>query len=136
MANTNGKLDEQLDKLRLDKWLWAARFFKTRRLAAEATAGGKVHVNGERTKASREVKCGDSLQITRGISIYHVVVLGLNKYRRPASEAVLLYQETAESIQQRETEQEARRLLNRGREASKKPDKRERRKIRQFVRKG
>ena len=132
MANTNG----QLEKLRLDKWLWAARFFKTRRLATEAITGGKVHVNGGRTKASRVIKRGDSLQITRGMSVYYVVVLDLNKYRRPACEAVLLYQETAESIQQREIEQETRKLLNTGVQASKKPDKRERRKIRQFVRKG
>ena len=132
MANTNG----QLEKLRLDKWLWAARFFKTRRLATEAIMGGKVHINGGRAKASKLIRCGDSLQITRGMSVYHVVVLGLNKYRRPACEAMLLYQETAESIQQREIEQETRKLLNTGIQASKKPDKRERRKIRQFVRKG
>jgi ribosome-associated heat shock protein Hsp15 len=70
------------------------------------------------------------------MNVYHIVVLGLNKYRRPAREAVLLYQETAESIQQREVEQETRKLLNTGSQVSKKPDKRERRKIRQFVRKG
>jgi len=131
MAIING----QLEALRLDKWLWSARFFKTRRLATEAIVGGRVHVNGERTKPSKAIRCGDKLQITRGISIYHVVVLGLNKYRRPACEAVLLYQESADSIAQREAAQETRRLLNAGVSANKKPDKRERRKIRRFVRK-
>jgi ribosome-associated heat shock protein Hsp15 len=131
MANINGKLE----KLRVDKWLWAARFFKTRRLATEAIVGGKVHVNGERTKPSRVIRCGDGLQITRGVNVYHVVVLGLNKYRRPACEAVLLYQESAESIEQRDVDQETRRLLNVGSKANKRPDKRERRKIRHFVRK-
>ena len=131
MANTN----EQLDTLRLDKWLWVARFFKTRRLATEAITGGKVHLNGERTKPSKAIQCGEHLKITRGVSVYHVEVLGLNKYRRPAREAVLLYEETAESIKQRETEQETRKLLNAGIQMNKKPDKRERRKIRRFVRK-
>lgn len=131
MANTNG----ELEKLRLDKWLWAARFFKTRRLATEAITGGKVHVNGERTKPAKAIQCGDRLKITRGTSSYDVKVLGLNKYRRPVSEAVLLYQETAESIAQRAAEQEERKLLNQSFHTTKKPDKRARRKIRQFVRK-
>ena len=132
MAATN----RELDKLRLDKWLWTARFFKTRRLAVDAITGGKIHLNGERTKPSKSIRCGDSLLITRGVESYSVVVLSLNKYRRPASEARLTYEESEESIAKRESDREMRKLLSAGMKAAdKKPDKRERRKIRRFVRK-
>ena len=128
--------NRELDKLRLDKWLWAARFFKTRRLAIEAITGGKIHLNNERVKPSKNIQSGDNLLITRGTESYDVIVLGLNKYRRPASEARLMYEESEESIAKRESDREMRKLLNAGRtSADKKPDKRERRKIRRFVRK-
>jgi len=129
-------IDRELDKLRLDKWLWAARFFKTRRLAIEAITGGKVHLGGERSKPSKNIRRGDELLITRGTESYDVTVLDLNKYRRPASEARLMYEESEESITKRESDREMRKLLNAGRKImDKKPDKRERRRIRRFVRK-
>ena len=96
--------------VRLDKWLWAARFFKTRTLAAEAVAGGKVQVGGQRSKPSRTVRLGDLVRIQRGPDEYLVVVRGLNNQRRPAKEAVLLYEETADSRRRREELSEQRRL--------------------------
>ena len=72
-------MTHDLDKIRLDKWLWAARFYKTRALATEAVSGGKVHLNGERCKAGRNIKIGDCLTITRGHSEMEVIVQGLNK---------------------------------------------------------
>ncbi len=127
----------QPDTVRLDKWLWAARFFKTRSLAAKAVNGGKVHLNGARTKAARAVKVGDDLFITRGGVEFKVKVLGLSLYRRPAVEARLLYEEYEESIKAREENRELRRMFNAGFSSpSKKPGKRDRRKIKEFVRKG
>lgn len=93
---------EPVTVLRLDKWLWAARFYKTRNLATAAIEGGKVHVNGSRAKKSKEVKVGDTLRITRAPYEYHVEVLGLSPYRRSASQAAELYRETDESKSQRE----------------------------------
>src|SRR5689334_1759636 len=79
--------------VRLDSWLWAARFFKTRTLAAEAVDGGRVDLNGDRPKRSKPVKLGDEIRIRLGPYHHHVVVRGLADRRGPASEAVLLYQE-------------------------------------------
>ncbi|WP_174875575.1 RNA-binding S4 domain-containing protein [Vogesella oryzae] len=90
------------DKLRLDKWLWAARFFKTRQLAHEALELGRVLVNGDRVKASRAARVGDMLQIRIERLEYHVTVLALASQRRPAAEARLLYSESEESVQARE----------------------------------
>ncbi|RDH42343.1 ribosome-associated heat shock protein Hsp15 [Zooshikella ganghwensis] len=90
------------DKLRLDKWLWAARFFKTRALAKAAIEGGKVHYNGSRTKPSREPVVGDTLTIRQGWDDKTVIITALSQQRRGASEAQQLYTETEESIQQRE----------------------------------
>lgn len=87
---------------RLDKWLWAARFFKTRSLAMEAITGGKVHLNGARTKPAREIRKGDRLDIRRGPYEWTVVVRGLAVRRGPAHDAALLYEETEESKQNRE----------------------------------
>ena len=97
-------------KIRLDKWLWAARFFKTRSLATAAVNGGKVHVNDMRVKAARAVQLGDRLSIQRGMQQFTVIVVGLSQQRGPAKEAVLLYQETADSIRQRQQQSEQRRL--------------------------
>lgn len=89
------------DKVRLDKWLWATRFFKTRPLAAEAIMGGKVHVNGQRVKPGKVLCIGDELSIRRGRNLYVVIVCGLASRRGPASQASLLYEETEESRQGR-----------------------------------
>ena len=91
---------------RLDKWLWAARFFKTRSLAAQAVSGGKVEVNGLRAKPARRIRTGERLTIRRGVTQWVVVVRGLNRERRPAREAVLLYEETPESREARSSEEE------------------------------
>jgi ribosome-associated heat shock protein Hsp15 len=85
------------DDTRIDKWLWAARFFKTRSLAAQAVAGGKVKVNGERVKAAKAVRVGDELRIHIGPYEYVLRVLSLSARRGPAAEAALLYEESAKS---------------------------------------
>ena len=89
-------------RLRIDKWLWAARFFKTRSLAAEAVEGGKVHLNGARVKPAKAVNLGDTLEIRIGRFEYVVAVCGLSPRRGPASEAAKLYQESEESRAARE----------------------------------
>jgi ribosome-associated heat shock protein Hsp15 len=113
---------------RLDKWLWVARFFKTRGQAAAAITGGKVQVAGERVKPSRHVGPGTRLEIHRGPVRWQVVVRAVARHRRPASEAALLYEETPESIAHREREAEQRRLEAGARRARLgKPSKRDRR---------
>ncbi len=91
--------------IRIDKWLWAARFFKTRSLATDAVSGGKIKLNGAPTKPARDVKVGDRLDIFNGDTRWTVSILGLSDKRGPAPEARLLYEETAESIAAREAEQ-------------------------------
>jgi ribosome-associated heat shock protein Hsp15 len=88
--------------LRVDRWLWAARFYRTRSVAAEAVAGGRVHVNGERAKASRAVREGDEVELVVGRVRRTVVVKGVAERRGPASEATRLYEETPESVAARE----------------------------------
>ncbi len=124
------KVSKNLEVVRLDKWLWASRFFKTRKNAVEAISGGKVHLNGARTKPSRNIHIGDELDITRDNYRYHVEVIALNDKRRPAKEAQLLYQESEKSIQARESEREMRKLNSASvHQADKKPNKKERRQI-------
>ena len=96
------EFQETSEPIRIDKWLWAARFFKTRALAAEAVTGGKVEVNGGRPKSSRNVHVGDSLNIRRGPYEWTVIVKGVTHLRGPAPKAQLLYEETEESMQKRE----------------------------------
>lgn len=91
-----------VERLRIDKWLWAARFFKTRSLAAEAVEGGKAHLNGVRVKPAKTVSIGDTLEIRLGPFLFIVVVCGLSPHRGPASEAAKLYRETGESRSARE----------------------------------
>ena len=95
---------------RIDKWLWAARFFKTRRLAAAAVDGGRVKWNGQQIKPAREVRPGDDLDIVAGEVRWIVIVQAVNAQRRPAPEARLLYEETAASAARRAQQQELRRL--------------------------
>jgi len=96
--------DEDADdgRVRLDKWLWAARFFKTRSLAAEAIAGGKVQVNGDRAKRARPLQPGDEIRVRLGPYEHHIVVRALSDRRGPASAAAELYEERADSIAARE----------------------------------
>ena len=121
---------------RVDRWLWAARFFKTRGLAQDAVAGGRVHVNGQRVKPAKALKEGDRIEISRGDERIEVVVQALSGRRGPASQAQALYEETGESIAGREARREARRLkaAGRGPAPAHRPDKRDRRRLIRFVR--
>jgi len=124
----------QEEPVRLDKWLWAARFFKTRALASAAVNGGHVQISGSRVKASRTVQVGCQLQIKRGEEMFDIDVLALSEQRGPAKEAALLYAETEESKTKREAAREQRKLI--GGPAARpegRPNKRDRRKIRQFI---
>ena len=121
--------------VRVDKWLWAARFFKTRSLARAAIGGGKVQVNGARSKPGRVLKTGDELRIQRGEELLTVVVQALSDRRGPAAVAQLLYEETPESVVRRE-ELAAQRQLERDQQGRRegRPDKRQRRQIVRFRR--
>ena len=117
-------------RIRIDKWLWAARFFKTRSLATEAVAGGRVHVEGQRVKPARDVRLGEAVQVTVGETTTTVVVRALADKRGPASQAVLLYDETPESRERRERERELRRLAPPpGADMRGRPGKRDRRRL-------
>ena len=118
--------------VRLDKWLWAARFFKTRAKAKEAIDGGKVHVNGQRSMPSKELVEGDQLKITQGYDEKDVIVTALSDQRRNATIAQTLYEETAESIQKRELRAEQRRAAGSQVTSPGKPSKRDRRLIHRF----
>lgn len=120
-------------KLRLDKWLWAARFFKTRSLAKAAIEGGKVHLDGQRVKVSREISVGDTLQVRQGWDQKTVVIQALSDQRRGAPEAQQLYTETEESREKREAAAAARKaaggMLDR---PAGRPTKKQRRQIHRF----
>jgi ribosome-associated heat shock protein Hsp15 len=121
------------DQVRLDKWLWAARFFKTRSLATEAINGGKVHVNGERVKPSRKVNLGDEMSIRQGFVEKTVIVTGLSEKRGSAKMAAELYTETEDSIAKREAQAEQRRLLSAATpQHDHRPSKKQRRQIHRF----
>ncbi len=124
------------ESLRLDKWLWAARFYKTRALATEAINGGHVHLNGGRPKPSRAVQPGDGLEIRRGPETYQITVEALSSRRGPAPEAQKLYHESEESYQRRQQEREQRRLEAAAQpQVARRPDKQGRRKIIRFINK-
>ncbi len=129
------RMIEEKQSVRVDKWLWAARFFKTRSLAAKAVNGGKVHLSGQRVKAAKTVAVGDLLTITIGTMEFVVTVLALSEKRGPATVARQLYEESVESREKRERQRELRRMAGAGLVPAKRPDKRERRKIREFIRK-
>jgi len=119
--------------VRLDKWLWAARFFKTRSIAREAVSGGKVHLNGNRAKPGRTVNIGDELRIQRGEEEYTITIAEISASRGPAPVARTLYEESDEHRVKRERLAEERKLAreqNAGRE--RRPDKRQRRKLIRF----
>ena len=120
-------------RLRIDKWLWAARFFKTRSLAKAAIENGKVQLDGQRVTVSREIGPGDRLRIRQGWDERDVVVLALSDQRRGAPEAQQLYAETAASIERRQQSAQARKLAGGMTERpAGRPDKRQRRQIQRF----
>ncbi|MHA7817784.1 MAG: RNA-binding S4 domain-containing protein [Pseudohaliea sp.] len=130
---SGARSDSRLTRLRVDKWLWAARFFRTRSLAKAAIEGGKVQMNGQRVKVSREISPGDVLQIRQGRDDREVTVLALSDQRRGAPEAQLLYEESADSIARREAEAAARRAAGGiTPNPNRRPSKRERRLIHRF----
>ena len=127
--------EEARERVRLDKWLWAARFFKTRTLAADAITGGKVHVNGRRVKPAHAVHPGEILRIQRGPEEYLVAVRALSDRRGPAQQAILLYEESAESHQRREQLRAQRRLQTPDTpQSAARPTKQDRRRIVRFIR--
>ena len=124
-------LAEDAVGMRIDKWLWAARFFKTRSIAKNAIEGGKVHQNGERVKVSREIRVGMELTIAQGIEKKTVIVKALSDVRSPAPVAQLLYDETEVSLAKRELLASQRKLHNLAR-PDHRPSKKDRRDIGKF----
>ena len=121
------------DRIRLDKWLWAARFFKTRSLAADAIDGGKVQMDGDRVKRAKEVGVGDQVRVRLGPYEHHVVIRGIAARRGPAPEARLLYEETPESVGARAKLREQLSLLPAAFiPASSRPTKKDRRTMNRF----
>ncbi|MGC9457271.1 MAG: RNA-binding S4 domain-containing protein [Halothiobacillaceae bacterium] len=117
---------------RLDTWLWAARFFKTRKLAAEAVDGGKVELAGQRAKRARRLRGGEMLTIRKGLEVFEVRVLGLNEQRRPASEARMLYEETGESLARREEQAALRKAAGSIRPPAVRPNSQDRDRLRRM----
>ena len=119
-----------MERVRIDKWLWAARFFKTRAAATEAVVGGHVQVGGERVKPAKEIRVGDTLAIRRGELRWTVVVAGIADRRGPASVAAALYEETPDSLAERERQRVERRLARPlGADLGARPTKQARRQI-------
>ncbi|MEB7557268.1 ribosome-associated heat shock protein Hsp15 [Kluyvera cryocrescens] len=125
--------EKSIEGVRLDKWLWAARFYKTRALAREMIEGGKVHYNGQRSKPSKVVELNAQLTLRQGNDERTVVIKAITEQRRPATEAVALYEETAESIEKRAKVALARKLnaLTMP-HPDRRPDKKERRDLMRF----
>ena len=125
--------EKPVEAVRLDKWLWAARIYKTRALAREMIEGGKVHYNGQRSKPGKVVEQGATLTLRQGNDERTLLVKGITEQRRPASEAVALYEETTESIEKREKMALARKMnaLTMP-HPDRRPDKKERRDLMRF----
>ncbi|WP_226648879.1 RNA-binding S4 domain-containing protein [Microbulbifer variabilis] len=122
-----------MDKVRIDKWLWAARFFKTRSIAKQAIEGGKVHADGHRVKASKDLTVGALLSIRQGWDLIEVEIIALSDQRRGADVARTLYRETEDSIARREKERNERQAANAGIQRER-PNKKQRRQIHRFLR--
>ena len=123
-----------MTEIRIDKWLWAARFFKTRSLAQQAVRGGHVQLNGHACKPARVVRAGDFLRVQKGEIRFELEVLAIAERRGSAAIAQTLYAETEASVQKREQQAEQRKLeREQGHPRSRRPDKRERRRIRSFL---
>lgn len=123
----------EVSKIRLDKWLWAARFYKTRSVAKQAIEGGKVHYDGQRVKVSKEVRVGAMLLVRQGHDEKEIEVMALSDKRRGAPEAALLYQETQTSIKKRDEASAQRKVLNaQFARPDQKPNKKDRRQIHRF----
>ncbi|MCP1726343.1 ribosome-associated heat shock protein Hsp15 [Natronospira proteinivora] len=123
-----------MSDVRIDKWLWAARFFKTRAMAQKAVAGGKVHVNGHRVKPSHGLKQGDEVRVTKGPVQFDIVVQSLSEKRGPAKVAEGLYEETEASIEARRKQAEIRKMERLARPIpERRPDKKERRQLRKMT---
>lgn len=120
---------EPLDSLRLDKWLWAARFYKTRSLATDAINGGHVHLNSERVKPAKAVKCGDSIRVRKGTFEVTVTVQAISDKRGAAPIARTLYEETAESVERRELARDKMHAESALTRSEHKPNKQERREL-------
>jgi len=123
---------EEDDKVRLDKWLWAARFYKTRALAKAAIESGKVHCRGERCKPGKEPRVGDEFQLRTGFDERTVVVKALSVVRRGAPEAQQLYEETPQSVAKREEAAQLRKAGSLGVTTDGRPTKKQRRQLHQF----
>ena len=121
-----------LNRLRLDKWLWAARFYKTRSVAKHAIEGGKVYCEGSRCKPGKEVEIGMEIRLRQGLDEKTVIIQALSEQRRGAPEAQLLYAETEESIEQREKQALERKAQPSPWQSDGKPNKRDRRLIHRF----
>ena len=122
------------DSVRLDRWLWAARFFKTRALASAAIAGGKVHVNGTRAKPAKQLRVGDSLRLRIGPYEWLVMVRALSERRGPPKDAQLLYEESSEGLAARERLAEAHKIAPAPAYRGKgRPTKKDRRKLEEFL---
>lgn len=125
-------MNEKILMVRLDKWLWAARFYKTRTIARDMINGGKVHYNGQKTKPSKIVELGATIKLRQGYDEKTIVIEKLSEQRKGASEAVLLYSETAESIKLREEKNLARKMNAHNPSPERRPDKKQRRDIIRF----
>lgn len=127
--------NKELESIRIDRWLWAARFFKTRNLAKTAIDGGKVHMDGQRVKPSKEIVLGQKIVLKQGWDEKEVVVLGLSDKRGPAPVAQTLYEETEESLLKREKASMERKLAGAAvARPQTKPNSKQRRHIHRFKR--
>ncbi|NKB34487.1 MAG: hypothetical protein GKR91_15450 [Pseudomonadales bacterium] len=128
--------NEELTRVRIDKWLWAARFFKTRAIAKKAIDGGKVNCDGSRPKPSKEIEVGSKIKLRQGFDEKTIIVKALSEQRRGAPAAQLLYEETEASKEQRETQAQQRKAQPKHWPTPTKPNKKQRRLIQQFKQQG